>query len=172
MGVDQVPGLHKTRLLMGQQGLQPRAHSKRRKVAAVTPRVMLLSGRRVQIDATQVELQGGQKRWIYSVKDVESQVCLGLYPTVNLSRRTARQVLQAAIRPLVEVSSAEEPVVIQSDGRSDFTNHAFQGYSREVGVWIRSKVSQGGGMGILKRMYPTLKYDYLFRHEVSTDHDV
>ena len=121
-----------------------------------------------------MELRGGQKRWIYSVKDVESRVCLGLYPGLNLSGRTARQVLQAAIGLLVEygVIKADEPVVIQTDGGSDFTSHEFQGYCREVGVWIRSKVSQGGGMGILERMHRTFKYDYLFRHEVSTDHEL
>lgn len=174
LGVKELPGLQKVRVMMGQMALQPRAHRKRRKVAKVTPKVLWPSGRRVQMDATQVELQGGQKRWIYSVKDVESRACLGLYPTGNLSGRTARQVLQAAVGRLAEygVIQEGEAVVIQTDGGSDFTSQEFQGYCQEVGAWIRSKVSQDGGMGILERMHRTLKYDYLFRHEVSTDHEL
>lgn len=173
-GVEDLPGLQKVRVLMGELALQPKAHRKRRKAAKVTPRVMWPGGRRVQMDATQVELQSGQKRWVYSVKDVESRACLGLYPTTGLSGVTARQVLQGAVQRLVEygVVKAGDALVIQTDGGSDFTSHEFQGYCQEVGAWIRSKVSQGGGMGILERMHRTFKYDYLFRHEVNNDQEL
>lgn len=58
-------------------------------------------------------------------------------------------------------------LVIQTDGGSDFTSEVFQAYANSVGQWIRSKVSQVGGMGILERMHPTFKYDYAFKHEIA-----
>ena len=35
----------------------------------------------------------------------------------------------------------------------------------EVGIWVRAKVSQQGGMGILERVNRTLKYEFIFREE-------
>jgi putative transposase len=36
-----------------------------------------------------------------------------------------------------------------------------------LGTWIRSKVSQKGGMGILERLNRTFKYQFIFRHELT-----
>ena len=34
--------------------------------------------------------------------------------------------------------------------------------------WVRCRVAQVGGMGILERLNRTFKHDYVFRHEVNT----
>ena len=36
-----------------------------------------------------------------------------------------------------------------------------------MGQWIRCRVNQVGGMGILERLNRTFKYDFVFRHQVD-----
>ena len=55
----------------------------------------------------------------------------------------------------------DEPLVIQSDGGSDFTSAWFQTCCSQLGQWIRCRVNQVGGMGILERLKRTFKYQYL-----------
>jgi putative transposase len=50
----------------------------------------------------------------------------------------------------------------------NFTSELFQHFCQSVGCWVRSKVNQKGGMGILERLNRTWKYQWLFRHEYST----
>ncbi len=56
-------------------------------------------------------------------------------------------------------------VLIQSDGGSDFTSEVFQNACSCYGAWVRCKVSQRGGTGILERLNRTYKYTFPFRHD-------
>lgn len=170
----RLPGLHKTRNLMKQQGLQAKVPKKRRKVGVVSPTTLWPVGRRIQMDATQVELSDGTKRWVYSVQDVDTRTCLDLHPTPSLGAPIASKVLEVVIRKLIQqgIISLNHKLLIQTDGGSDFTSGAFQSYCHGIGNWVRCKVNQVGGMGILERMHRTFKYDYLFRHEISHDHEL
>jgi putative transposase len=84
-----------------------------------------------------------------------------------ISKEIAREVLAEAIGVLRQLG-INEPLVIQSDGGSDFASKLFQDYCNDIGCWIRSKVNQKGGMGIIERLNRTLKYEWLFRHEYGT----
>ena len=55
-----------------------------------------------------------------------------------------------------------------SDGGSDFTSHDFKAACEQEGTWIRAKVSQHGGMGILERVNRTLKYEFIFHREPTS----
>lgn len=170
----KLPGRHKTRQIMREQGLQPKPHKKRRKAPTVTPTVLWPEGRRLQMDATQVELPDGSKRWVYSLMEVQTRSCLQLHPTHNLSATTAVEVLKSAVQQMIQqgIITDQEKLLIQTDGGSDFTAHCFQNHCQTLGAWVRAKVNQPGGMGILERMHRTFKYDYLFRHEVRDDDEL
>ena len=73
----------------------------------------------------------------------------------------------AGHRQLAELGLVE-PRVIQSDGGSDFTSDHFRKACEKIGCWIRCRVSQVGGMGILERLNRTFKHDYIFRYKVNT----
>ena len=62
----------------------------------------------------------------------------------------------------------DEPLVIQSDGGSDFTSAWFQTCCSQLGQWIRCRVNQVGGMGILERLNRTFKYESVFRDDIET----
>jgi transposase InsO family protein len=120
----------------------------------------------LQIDATCAQLETG-KAWLYLVEDVPSRALLAIRAVYSLSKEVAREVLAEAIGVLRKLG-IDEPLVIQSDGGSDFTSELFQDYCDDIGCWIRSKVNQKGGMGIIERLNRTLKYEWLFRHEYRT----
>lgn len=62
-----------------------------------------------------------------------------------------------------------KPRLIQSDGGSDFTSGHFQQVCQRIGQWwVRGRVAQPGGMGILERLNRTFKHEFVFRHEVNT----
>lgn len=82
----------------------------------------------------------------------------------GLSQHSAREVLAEALSRLRQLG-INEAIVIQSDGGSDFTSELFQNYCSTIGQWLRSKVNQKGGMGILERLNRTFKYSFLFREE-------
>ncbi|RJF74545.1 transposase [Deinococcus cavernae] len=75
--------------------------------------------------------------------------------------------MQSGLAVLRDLGIAER-IVVMSDGGSDFTSQAFQKSCLEEGCWVRAKVSQRGGMGILERVNRTLKYEWVFRHEVRS----
>ncbi len=160
-------GRHKVRRIMKELGLAiEKVKKPRREVAKVTPEAQYPLGRRVQIDATQVKLDAG-KAWVYIVQDVTSRACLAIKPVWSLSQHCAREVLAEALGRLRQLGISQA-IVIQSDGGSDFTSELFQDYCDDIGCWIRSKVNQKGGMGILERLNRTFKYDFLFREECSS----
>ena len=47
--------------------------------------------------------------------------------------------------------------LVQSDGGSDFASSHFQQVGQDIGQWIRCRVAQVGGMGILERLNRTLQ---------------
>lgn len=164
-------GREKVRRILGELDLNPPPVRKRRKPAReVTAIPDYPCGRRVQIDATQVAVKGG-KVWVYLVQDVPSRVCLAIKVVRSLSKEAARGVLCEGVK-LLRRLGVGDPLVIQSDAGSDFTSELFQQFCQSLGCWVRSKVNQKGGMGILERLNRTWKYQWLFRHEYSTLLDV
>lgn len=159
-------GRDKVRKVLGKLDLHsPRPCRRRKPAVGVMPEAAWPEGRRVQIDATCFSLADGIS-WVYVVQDVPSRACLVIKAVRSLSKEAAREALAASVQRLRSLGIAE-PLVIQSDGGSDFTSGTFQGYCQSIGQWIRSKVSQKGGMGILERLNRTLKYDFVFREEIT-----
>lgn len=105
------------------------------------------------------------------MQDVTSRACLAIRVVRSLSKRAACETLCQGVT-LLRQHGVHEPLVIQSDAGSDFTAAVFQRYCQEIGCWVRSKVNQLGGMGILERLNRTFKHQWLFRHEFSTPPDV
>lgn len=160
-------GREKVRRILDELGLLQKPVKKpRRPIPEVTSSLEFPSGRRLQIDATCAQLENG-KAWLYLVEDVPSRALLAIRAVYNLSKEIAQEVLAEAIGVLRQLG-INEPLVIQSDGGSDFTSELFQDYCDDIGCWIRSKVNQKGGMGIIERLNRTLKYEWLFRHEYRT----
>ena len=159
-------GMHEVRKLLAELELNPPLPRKRRSKPKVTPVHHWPEGRRVQIDATNVKLTKGSA-WVYIVQDVSSRACLAIKVVEALSMHKAKQALEEAIRTLRR-QGVTDNLVIQSGGGSDFTSHLFQATCKQVGQWIRSKVNQKGGMGILERLNRTFKHEFCFRHNPET----
>lgn len=165
--ISVLPGQQQVRICRKEQGLQAKPHRKRRPTTKVTPSILWPSGRRIQMDATQVAYADGNKVWVYDLIDVDTRICLLSQAVTALSGHQAAQALKQAIQAMKDLGLPTHNLVIQTDGGSDFTSDIFQNHANSVGQWIRSKVSQVGGMGILERMHRTFKYDYLFQHEIT-----
>lgn len=160
-------GRHKVRQIMKALGLLlEKVRKPRRMAPAVTPEVDYPPGRRVQIDATQVQLDTG-KAWVYIVQDVTSRACLAIKAIRSLSQYSAREVLFEAVSRLRQLG-IHEPIVVQSDGGSDFTSEVFQHYCASIGQWVRCRVNQRGGTGIIERLNRTFKESFLYREECGT----
>jgi putative transposase len=157
----------KVRFILKDLGL---AHQKRKKpareIAKVTPPIQWGSGRRIQIDATQVQINS-ERYWVYIVIDVVSRYCLCALPVKTLSKEDAFRALEIGLNQL-ETFNIKEPILLQSDGGSDFTSGYMQDGVKQYGSWVRAKVNQKGGMGILERLNRTFKYEHFFRLEVSS----
>ncbi len=157
-------GLHGVRELLGELGLNPLQPRKTRKPSAdVVSPPDWPAGRRVQIDATRLSLADGVC-WVYHVLDVESRVVLASKAVRSLSMQLAREALDEGIGVLRSLG-VHSTVLVQSDGGSDFTGEVFQSTCLRYGSWVRCKVSQKGGMGVLERLNRTYKYSYAFRHD-------
>ena len=159
------PGRHEVRIILRELGLIPAQPRKTKRPAfPVTAATIWPEGRRVQIDATRFSFQDGVS-WVYVVLDVETRAVLHLEVVRNLSASSAVTALHSGIQILRDLGIAEK-IVVMSDGGSDFTSLVFQQACLQVGCWVRAKVSQRGGMGILERVNRTLKYEWVFRYEV------
>jgi len=164
-------GRERVRLLLKALGLQQRRPKKtRRPVPAVTETPELPEGRRVQIDATRLTLDDGVA-WVYLVEDVPSRSCLSISVGGRLGQERAASALQEG-QQVLKHRGIVEPLVVQSDAGSDFTSAYFQSCCEEIGQWVRCRVNQVGGMGILERLNRTFKYDFIFRHEVNVLDDL
>ena len=150
------------RQLMGELGLQPLPPVKKsRKKQPVVAEQDWPQGRRLQIDATRLSLDDGVA-WVYLVEDVNSRQCLSASVAPNLSQERAAATLLAGHEHLTALGLVEERLV-QSDGGTDFTSHHFQQVCDKIGSWVRCRVAQVGGMGILERLNRTFKHEFIFR---------
>lgn len=160
-------GKDRVRRVMREFGLAKSVPRKSRpKAPSVTPVRELPAGRRVQIDATRFSLRSGPA-WVYLVLDVLSRSCIGLKSVPRLSKHSAADVLAEANATLKDLG-IEDPLVVQSDAGSDFTSAHFQELCTRLGSWVRCRVNEKGGMGILERLNRTFKYEFVFREEVSS----
>ena len=160
-------GRDRLRQLLRALGLcQAMIRKPRRPKAAIQMEEEWPEGRRVQIDATRLSLADGIS-WVYLVEDVASRVCLASSVGPNVSQERTAATLLAGRDRLVKIG-IDEPLVIQSDGGSDFTSAWFQTCCSQVGQWIRCRVHQVGGMGILERLNRTFKYESVCRDEIET----
>lgn len=159
------------RQLMGELGLQPPPPAKKQRPKHdVVAEQYWPEGRRLQIDATRLSLDDGVA-WVYLVEDVNSRQCLSASVAPNLSQERAAATLLEGHHELTALGLVEERLV-QSDGGSDFTSGYFQNVCDKLGGWVRCRVAQVGGMGILERLNRTFKHEFIFRHEVNTLADV
>jgi len=160
-------GRERVRRLMREMGLQPPAPVKKtRPKQEPIPEKDWPAGRRLQIDATRLTLDDGVA-WVYLVEDVATRHCLSIDAAATLSQERAEKTLVLADQTLTALGLTE-PRVVQSDGGSDFTSAHFQKACKKLGSWVRCRVSQVGGMGILERLNRTFKHEFIFRHEVNT----
>jgi transposase InsO family protein len=160
-------GREGVRRLMGELGLQPPLPRKKaREKVEVVATENWPEGRRLQIDATRLRLDDGVA-WVYLVEDVKTRQCLAASVASNLSQERAGETLLAAHQRLT-TWGLHEPRLVQSDGGSDFTSHHFQQVCQSIGSWVRCRVAQVGGMGILERLNRTFKHEFVFQHEVNT----
>lgn len=157
-------GMHRVRELLEELGLNPPQPRKTRKPSKeIMPAPDWPAGRRVQIDATRLSLSDGVC-WVYHVLDVQSRVVLASKAARSLSMQLAKEALEAGVKVL-RSHEITDAILVQSDGGSDFTGEAFQNTCLNHGSWVRCKVSQKGGMGILERLNRTYKYSFAFRHD-------
>jgi putative transposase len=115
------------------------------------------------MDATQV-VYGQQKAWCYLVEDTASRTLLSIKPVKQLCKLAAASTLKEAQHQLRQ-HGITDPLVIQTDGGSDFTSEHFQTTCQELGSWHRSSIKQTQGMALLERLNKTFKYDFFFRQE-------
>ena len=79
------------------------------------------------------------------MQDVASRTCLAIHRVPSLSQEAARAALLEA-EQVLRKQGISDPLVIQSDGGSDFTSHYFQDSCLSLGAsWHRSRVSEKGG---------------------------
>ena len=160
-------GKHTVRLALGALGLNPPLPRKGRKKAVLAAHETLWpAGRRVQMDATRFTLADGVC-WAYLVLDVETRAVLHLHVIRSLSALSAVTALRAGVAVL-RAQGIDDELLVMTDGGSDFTSGLFQDTCQSFGDWVRAKVSQRGGMGILERTNRTLKYEFVFREEFSS----
>jgi putative transposase len=115
------------------------------------------------MDATQV-VYGQHKAWCYLVEDTASRTLLSIKPVKQLCKLAAAITLKEA-QQLLRQYGITDPLVIQTDGGSDFTSDHSQTTCKELGSWHRSSIKKTQGMAILARLNKTFKYDFLFRQE-------
>ena len=155
------------RLAVSDLGLQPPLPRKTRKKAVpALSETLWPAGRRIQVDATRFSLGDGVC-WAYLVLDVETRTLLHTHVVRSLSASSAVTALHTGLKVLRDLGICGQ-VLVMTDGGSDFTSGVFQDACRKAGVWVRARVSQKGGMGILERTNRTLKYEFVFREDFTT----
>jgi len=160
-------GRERVRRLMGKLGLHPPPPIKNKRPAhPVVAEADWLQGRRLQIDATRFRLDDGVA-WVYLVEDVKTRQCLAASAAATLSQERAADTLLAGHQRLIDLGLTKSRL-IQSDAGSDFTSGHFQQVCQNIGQWVRCRVAQVGGMGILERLNRTFKHEFIFRQEVNT----
>ena len=160
-------GRERVRRLMDELGLRPPPPMKKKRSAhPVVAKADWPEGRRLQIDATRFRLDDGVA-WVYLVEDVKTRQCVAASAAATLSQERAAATLLEGHQRLSALGLTA-PRLVQSDGGSDFTSSHFQQVCQDIGQWIRCRVAQVGGMGILERLNRTFKHEFVFRQEVNT----
>ena len=160
-------GRERVRRLMGALGLQPPPPMKPKRLAhPVVAEVDWPAGRRIQIDATRFRLDDGVA-WVYLVEDVNTRQCIAVSAAPTLNQERAAATLLAGHQRLMTLGLTG-PRLVQSDAGSDFTSGHFQQACQGIGQWVRCRVTQVGGRGILERLNRTFKHEFVFRQEVNT----
>lgn len=160
-------GLHTVRLALRKLELQPPVARKiRKKAVSAVCETLWPAGRRVQVDATRFSFGDGVC-WAYLVLDVETRSLLHVHVVRSLSASSAVSALQTGLETLRALGIGED-VLVMTDGGSDFTSGIFQQTCQRAGTWVRARVSQRGGMGILERAHRTLKDEFVFRQDFTT----
>ena len=160
-------GRERVRRLMDELGLRPPPPMKKKRSARpVVAKADWPEGRRLQIDATRFRLDDGEA-WVYLVEDVKTRQCLAASAAPALSQKRAAATLLDGHRRLSALRLTG-PRLVQSDAGSDFTSGHFQQVCQGIGQWVRCRVAQVGGMGILERLNRTFKHEFVFRQEVNT----
>lgn len=98
------------------------------------------------------------------MEDVKTRQCIAASAAPSLSQERATGTLLEGHRRL---SALGLPGLrrVQSDAGSDFTSGHFQQVCQDIGQWVRCRVAQPGGMGILERLNRTFKHEFIFRHD-------
>ena len=119
-----------------------------------------------QINATRLSLPDGVC-WVSFVLDVPSRVVLGSHVVRSLSMYLAQLTLDEADVVLSTQAHQRhhEAVLVQRDESSDFTSDLFQQGRLKYGHWMRCKVSQSGGTGVLERLNRTYRYPFALRQD-------
>ncbi|MGB2682864.1 MAG: integrase core domain-containing protein, partial [Candidatus Competibacter sp.] len=159
-------GRERVRRLMGELGLQPPPPMKRKRPAHPVAAEADWPEGRLQIDATRFRLGDGVA-WVYLVEDVKTRQCVAAAAAPALSQERAAAPLLEGHQRLMALGLTG-PRRVQSDAGSDFTSGHFQQVCQDIGQWVRCRVAQVGGMGILERLHRTFKHEFVFRHEVKT----
>lgn len=160
-------GLHTVRLALRELELHlPVARKTRKKAVPAVCETLWPAGRRVQVDATHFSLGDGVC-WAYLVLNVETRSLLHVHVVRSLSASSAVSALRTGLAALRTLGIRED-VLVMTDGGSDFTSGVFQEACQRAGTWVRAKVSQRGGMGILERANRTMKYEFVFRQDFTT----
>jgi putative transposase len=154
------------RLLAGVGFEHERPPKKRRTAPVVAAAAECPEGRRVQIDATRLALADGVA-WVYVVEDVASRRGVAARVGRSLTKARAGHTRQAGPRVLPQ-GGVIASLVIQRDGGSEFPSAYFQRGCQALGQWVRCRVNQTGGLGIVERLNRTFKSEVVFRHEVTT----
>jgi len=164
-------GRERVRRLLAMLGLAHEHRGKKRRATlAATAMAEFPPGRRVQIDATRL-MRGDGVTWVYVVEDVASRACLAVRVGRRFSQERAAHALLGGHRALQQ-RGITTALVIQSDGGSACTSAHVQRCCQAIGSWVRSRVNQVGGMGLVERLNRTFTYDVVFRHEVTTALDL
>ncbi|GGR27572.1 integrase core domain-containing protein [Deinococcus ruber] len=103
--------------------------------------------------------------------DVTSRVVLASRVVRSLSRHLAKLTLDEAVAVL-RAQGHHEAILVQQGGGSDFTSDLFHQGCLKDGSWVRCKVSQPGGTGILERLNRTYKDQFAFRQDWQSMADV
>ena len=160
-------GRERVRRLMDELGLRPPPPMKKKRSAhPVAANADWPEGRRLQIDATRFRLDDGVA-WVYWVEDVKTRQCVAASAAATWSQERAAATLLEGHQRLSALGLTA-PRLVQSDGGSDFTSSHFQQVCQDIGQWIRCRVAQVGGMGILERLNRTFKHEFAFRQEGNT----
>ena len=118
------------------------------------------------MEATRLTLGDGVTG-VYVGEDVASRACWAVRVGRRFSQERAAQALHEGPRALPQ-GGITTALVIQRAGGSECTSAHFQQCCQAMGQWVRCRVNQVGGRGVVERLTRTFTYDVVFRPAVTT----